>query len=273
MKCTENHDMPEGAKFCGECGGQAAGKEILKASCGNCQTEQIASHKHCIECGGQMASPEADLSAALGELNAFHKARAEFKDNLEVPAFDQGALDFLKAGDAGAASGGKGEEDDEDDEEVRLFLKALIAGHNHSREHLTVIGNAVQQSRKDMGVFVKAVAAGMQAMANQVASIKKDFEAWKNQRQPRKAGVTPFAKAMPEIEGGPEDESPKIMNLVTVEQSVEFMKAGLLQGNDPTQLQFYAQHGATLEGLSQADPGLANRLVGALRKRTQAAAN
>src|SRR5688500_1937651 len=53
MHCLQcNHDNPDGAKFCGECGAK------LERLCPNCGKSNPPINKFCYECGQRLTEPE-----------------------------------------------------------------------------------------------------------------------------------------------------------------------------------------------------------------------
>jgi hypothetical protein len=87
LKCGQGHELSEGQKFCGECGGPAeeAGK------CAACSAVMAKAQRFCSDCGTAAPGTDgaADLDASLDEMNAFVKASTEYEDELlALPEID-----------------------------------------------------------------------------------------------------------------------------------------------------------------------------------------
>lgn len=257
LKCSNDHEIPEGGKFCGTCGEKApapAGDTVAKAVCGECQTEQSAAHKHCAGCGQPLAKAlgEADVLQCLTELSNFHKAQLDLSDEIEVTPGEHDDTQALLA---------KAEPDENGLYDARALIEAQVQGHNANHDLLAAIGADVRADRRGQATIAKAVETGLRFLVGELKALKERVDQWEQAPKPprsRIASVTPIAKASPATDRltGQRDDSLAGDALWKACLDLETAPTPLLKSGTTTQVQYWANRGATLATLAEVDPTL-----------------
>jgi hypothetical protein len=281
MKCTNQHDMGEGAKRCTDCG--AAGEGVIAKAVCVCGTEGTTEHKFCANCGETMTKavqPQDELDKGLEALGLIAKANAELGDEL-----------------IGKPDGGQDDEDDDEDEDLNEILKSdilkpdangdvnampildlLLKAINRQATILQGIGREQRRQSKDTGTMAKSQEvvtrssiAKSRSLEEKLDALAEQFSTWANLPKPRRGQVELINKAIQTGagEGGPgADDSLSGVHLIA--KAVALETGGLLLQNDAGRVQHYANRGVTLKGLAQHDAGLHQRLVGAIANQQRA---
>lgn len=249
MNCSKQHAIPEGGKFCPECG-ETAPTVMAKAICAGCSTEQDGTHKHCANCGDPLVKADAELAGALDTMIEFAKAREALGERIEVPTGDHADTAALLAA--------------EDADEAIPFLKAFIASQNILADKLDALSNEVRTMRRESGTFAKADHGALTAIGREVHDLNSRMEIIEaTPGRPRSILVHPLVKAAPGTQGQQEqDTSLRGTDLVQAARQADI--SGKLEAGDSTLVQMYANRGATLNVLAKAEPAVYQRLAAAI---------
>lgn len=156
-KCLKGHAMEDSHKRCPECGGERAAEgdgdgdrdDMAKSACGACGLEGAG--KFCPECGEPMLKAEqieADLTAALDELDTLAKANIALPGTIDAPtataADDDPELAALLKADANG------------DIDALPILEAIRLSQNRVAATNLAAATETRATRRELGAMMKA---------------------------------------------------------------------------------------------------------------------
>jgi hypothetical protein len=267
-KCTNAHEMDDGHKFCGECGGKPS---AALTKCTACAAElpllkSGGAPKFCPACGTDCAVTDGDLDAALDGVNAFLKARADVLKDISTPAsVDDDAIDVGP---------------------IQELLKSATlkddAGVEQGIDAAPIVGELLKgQSRADLqtrafaehqGKLALHLAAGqdlllkaMNALGGFVKGLRDDLDALGGATRGRKARIASVTLAGkgagdPTGDAGKLIDGPAASALLVKAQVAADKQPGVLTAGEIAAIETYAGMGWTLKAIAEADPMLAQRI-------------
>lgn len=263
MKCANNHEVPEGSKFCGDCGSPAA-ETLQKAVCTSCSAEGLSSQKFCAECAEPMAksaeAAEAEYVEALGALDQLAQGANTLDDEVMIATTLAKSEDY-DTGEPGAELS---------DIEVNEMVGALLKANNTIVDFQTEIGRGVMATRREVGILAKAYATIARSQKARTDELLKAFDTFGNApKGPKARTVATIAKEVgPEAQAA-EDESPK--GQVLLAKCRAAMQSEKLEPNLLIKAESYVNHfpGISLSTIIANEPEFGMALHTAIGAVTQ----
>ncbi len=297
LKCTNDHEIAKGQKFCGECG--QGPKAEAEGKCGKCEGSILKAHNFCPGCGEKAGAvnADADLTVALDGLTAFAKAHiAIAKDMATLPAVDAKAVEqkdvdvILKA--AVERTNAKGDQTGVDAEAA---ITEILKSHNllaakldtYAGHHQTGLAHVAEGNSVLMKAFV-ALAGMNRELSEQVAALTAKVDEKLAEPRGRKgAQVLAIAKGGPASAAGTgKDATPAGGDELQLEEG-ELMPSdviakclmatqhddSILSTHDFAKVTTMANGmGLTLKAMCQLDEALAPNILGAVAMADRLAA-
>lgn len=296
-RCTNDHEIAKGQKFCGECG---AGPKVADRTCGKCSGSILKAHNFCPGCGeksAEAAGADAEFGEALEVMTSFAKAHVQIaKDMATLPTVT--AKDVAK-GDVDAVVKAALERTKNGDEvgvDAEAAITEILKSHNllagkldaYAAHHQSTLGRLFEGNV----MLVKACMAlgGMnRELGARVNELTAKVEEMRNDAGGRKGvRVTALAK------GGPASEAARGGNGADGNGNGEFqltegdmlpehviakcLAATAKDGDIMSQHEFAKVTtmgngmGFTLKAMCEYDPALAPTLLATIKKADQIAA-
>lgn len=237
---------------------------LAKATCGGCQTEQLATHKHCVDCGHPLAKASAAaFDAALTILEDFAKAQAALPEQIVLEPNPE-AEPLVKA--------------DTSEADDAAIANAILGAQNNAVHLAEAIATDVRAARKADGMLAKAMVTVFTALRDENAGLRSEVTGLKGAIEAlantpgrsRAATVVPLAKAIAGQTGAaPQDDS--LRGTALVKAAIDGEVHNLLPSGDATLTQMYANRGHSLQTIAQENPALAGRLTRAIEATQRAA--
>jgi hypothetical protein len=255
MKCANDHEIPEGKKFCVECGEKP---QETMAKCAACQAEHPVGQKFCAECGETLVkATREELDEALAELAEFHKAKTELEETPDVADTEQEDL-LLKA---------KVKAD-----EVDPVATVLCEAHNRTIDHLIAYGADTRATRREMGelggLLRKAVSIGLRHIEGELGgrldALTERMDTWEGMPgRRRSARIAPLHKSNVGESNDPGEDDDSLAGAPLVKAAIDAEVAGKIGQGDSTQVEYWVNRGLTMKGIKAAVPDLGFRLESA----------
>jgi hypothetical protein len=281
-KCLKGHAMEDSHKRCPECGGErgaaadADADDMAKAVCGSCGLEAPATQKHCGDCGQPMLKAEqveADLTAALDELDTLAKANVALSDKVETPAAatddDPELADLLKADASGNI-------------DALPILEAIRLSQNRVAATNLAAATETRATRRELGAMMKAFItrergrdrqhrAELQMMKSELAGVKSELATLAGSSRGHRSRLT--ITEQPKVLGDGKDAGAA----VTMDRDTFMAKAHVAYDKDKLSSQELAEtetwvnQGGTngLAMMHAGDPALYGKVLKAIAEVTQ----
>lgn len=269
--CAKGHTMEDTHQRCPDCGGERAADDqpMAKAVCGGCGTEAPGTQKFCVECGDPMLKAEqieADLAAALDDLDVIAKANTGLPETVTPPAVDKDDAELanlLKAAEDGTIDAGP-------------ILEAIRLSQNQVVATNLASATETRATRRELGTFLKSYVARERGRDRSIAMLKSTIDGL--EATVAKLSGTPHGHRsrlsiteQPRQGAGDGDEKP-----VTMPRDVFMAKAHVAHDNgkltigDLAQVETWVNQGPNgLAMMNAADPALYTKCIQAIGEITQ----
>lgn len=293
-RCTNDHEIAKGHKFCGECG---EGPKAADRTCTKCSGSILKAHNFCPGCGEKAASADDQYTEALTTLTAFAKAQVEIAKDLKVlPTVEAktpttGEVQAILKAASKPVAGANGDEIGVEPEAIIIeVLKSqnvlaqkleTYAGHHQATLAHVVEGN---------GLLVKAclaLGAMNRELGERVTALTAKVEEIGGAPRGRKGTVVSIAKGGPasnattgDGNGGGDGDRPQLEEGDLAPSDV-IMKCLTATGADDTIMSTHDfakvttmanGMGLTLKAMCEYDAALAPTLLATIKKADQIAA-
>lgn len=232
--CKAKHEMPDTAKFCGECGSAAEEGGVVKAVTAE------------------------ELTGALSALDELYKSTsaldADLDDGDDPDDPDGDENDGAEVDDLAKAV----TPDADGNVDAMPVLRAMFQANNAHARRLGVVGRENRATRREVGILAKAVATVVAGVLHKLDQISSPQAALVPGMAPRRATLNIVEKAIAGLD--PADNTPRGEALWR--PAVDAELAGRLPAGSATKIQRLANEGHTLKSIAAIDPLLGHQLQG-----------
>lgn len=256
MKCGNNHEVAEGNRFCGDCGGEAQAESPTMAKCTACAVEQPTENHFCGQCGGAMPTDEAELDSLMIELA---KPLAKSTATAVQAPTDADEELLNETGDDVAAIAATSDAPD------FVMAKALVDRLNlvgrQNKQILAAASSSDPALSERVGIMSKALALLGRFRASQATPSAPEAP-----RGPRSAiaGTRTVQVMQKAVSGGVEGEAHGPRGHVLMAKALTAKSAGRLSASEITRLNFFTNRNASLDDVAKIDEPLAERVAAAI---------